>query len=103
MPLPQGGNQVQTPRTEAQPLCEEDALARNLLPLKKAEVCGGVKEDALTHAQRLAQLSPYLAEFAGCVLQALAWNCSELGIRLRCALESCGIYCRGIVKQGQLG
>lgn len=29
--------------------------------------------------QYLAQFSPYFAEFIGCLMQALAWNCTELG------------------------
>lgn len=38
-----------------------------------------IREDDLSWSQYLARLSPYFAEFVGCMLQALAWNCTQLG------------------------
>lgn len=39
----------------------------------------GLVQESLSFWQRLAQCSPYIAEFCGCLMQALAWNCTELG------------------------
>lgn len=38
-----------------------------------------IKEDELTSGQQIAIHAPLVAEFVGCMVQALAWNCAELG------------------------
>lgn len=64
-----------TPRSILPPSSRQEDTR---IPGVKFQQCS-VKEDTLTWRQRLAQYSPFIAEFMGCMFQALAWNCTELG------------------------
>jgi glycerol uptake facilitator-like aquaporin len=60
-------------------LDDESADNMQRWPLRPKGIVSSIKEETPSFWVRLAQLSPYVAEFMGCLLQALAWNCTELG------------------------
>lgn len=76
--VPQVMSFIPDRRVADPPLSEVDASVAGPSSLSKG-ISSSIKEHEPSWRERLAQSSPLIAEFVGCTMQALAWNCTALG------------------------